>query len=100
MPFDHEDPSVIGKTVLVGVTEFDATGAETRRQQWWGRILAFNARDGLKVDIANTGRAHAFPPFRDALRSAQPGTYELAASGDVVEDPDFVYTIRRDAPGN
>ena len=93
MPFDDEYPSVIGKTVLIGVTYFDAAGEETGRGQWWGRILAFNMKQGLRVDLRETGQAHAFPPFADALRPAQPGAYELLSTGEVVTDPDFLYTI-------
>ena len=98
VPFDDEDPTVIGKTVLIGITYFDATGRETGRAQWWGRILAFNMRDGLKVDLGNNGQPHAFPPFPDGLLPAAPGVYQLRSSGEKVQDPDFLYTVRADAP--
>ena len=98
VPFDHDDPSIRGKTVLIGITYFDATGKETRRAQWWGTILAFNPREGLLVDLANSGKHHAFPPLADALHPAKPGCYALAATGEVIEDPDLLYTMRQDPP--
>ena len=94
VPFDEEDPSIIGKRVLVGVTWFDGTGKETGRGQWWGTILAFNRRKGLLVDLGDTGKHHAFPPLPDAFRPAEPGKYELQSTGEIVEDPDLLYTIR------
>jgi hypothetical protein len=100
MPFDDEDPTIIGKTVLVGATSFDSTGKETGRGQWWGRIVAFNIRDGLLVDIGDMGQPQAFPPFRDGLRAAAPGVYELRSTGEKIEDPDFLYTIQRRPPVN
>jgi len=100
VPFDDEDPSVIGRTVLIGVTYIDASGAETGRGQWWGRILAFNMRDGLRVDLRESGEAHAFPPFPNALRPAPAGMYELRSTGEKILNPDYLYTIQGRAPGN
>jgi hypothetical protein len=95
MPFDDEDPTIIGKTVLVGATSFDSAGEEIGGGQWWGRILAFNKRDGLRVDVGDMGEPKVFPPFRDGLRPAAPGVYELRSTGEKIEDPDFLYTIQR-----
>ena len=92
----EEEAAVLGKTVLVGVTYYDSGGKEIRRGQWWGRILAFNLKDGLRVDLSNEGRPHSFPPFRGILKPAEPGTYELRATGEQIENPDLVYTIRSD----
>ena len=49
-----DDPSIIGKRVLIGVAEYDPTGQEVRRSQWWGTILAFNRRQGLLVDLEDS----------------------------------------------
>ena len=98
IPFDTENPGIIGKTVLIGVTYFDTNGKETGRGQWWGTILAFNLQQGLLVDLSNSGKRHAFPPIPDAFREAKPGYYELKSSGEVIENPDYLYTIRSDSP--
>src|SRR5439155_11145626 len=92
IPFDEEGPSIIGKTVLIGITYFDGAGKETRRGQWWGTIVAFNMQEGLLIDLGNTGRRHAFPPLPDAFQMAKPGTYQLQSTGEIVEDPDLLYT--------
>ncbi len=96
--WDHENPDVIGKIVLVGVTYLAADGSELDRGQWWGRIVAFNRKDGLKVDLANKGTVHAFPPFREAMSRAKPGIYELNRTGEKIEDPDYLYTVRTQKP--
>jgi hypothetical protein len=93
MQFDDETPSILGKTVLVGIATFDSSGTELSRGQWWGRIITFNPRDGLLVDIRGSGERHAFPPLRDALRPAPPGVYELRSSGECITNPDFLYTL-------
>src|SRR5215831_5356773 len=100
MPFDDEDPTVIGKVVLIGITYVDVAGRETGRDQWWGRILAFNEREGLRVDLGNRGEPHAFPPLADALRPAAPGMYRLRSTGEEIRDPDFLYTLRREEPSD
>ena len=97
VPFDDEDPSIVGKRVLIGVTYFDGTGQETGRGQWWGTILAFNLRQGLLVDLADSGKQHAFPPLPDGFRPAKSRAYTLQSTGEVVEDPDFLYVIRQDS---
>lgn len=94
MPFDDQDPSVLGKRVLVGVTWVDGTGREVRRGQWWGKIIAFNRAQGLLVDLKDSGTLHAFPPFPDGLRPAKPGTYELQSTAECIADVDFLYTFR------
>ena len=100
MAFDDQDPTVLGKVVLIGITYFSPDGKETGRGQWWGRILAFNMREGLKVDLSNRGKPHAFPPFAHALRPAPPGVYKLRSTGERIENPDFLYTLRRDDPAS
>ena len=98
MSWDHETPEVLGKIVLIGVSNCDAAGAVVSRDQWWGRIVAFNKKDGLKVRLSDADEIHAFPPFRDSLRSATPGVYELESTGEQVVDPDYLYTLKRHAP--
>ena len=93
MKWDSEDPSIIGKTVLVGITYFDKKKKVKSREQYWGEIIAFNLQDGLKVDLKAEGNYHSLPPFKDAMRPAKPGAYELDTTKEIIEDPDFLYTI-------
>jgi hypothetical protein len=93
MKWDTEDKSVIGKIVLIGVTYFDSKGKVSSRAQYWGKIEAFNMKDGLKVNLRNEGKVHAFPPLQGALRNAESGYYELNTTHEVIKDPDFLYTI-------
>ncbi len=96
--WDHENPAVIGCTVLIGITYMTADGTERDRMQWCGRILAFNMNDGLKVELSRGGGVHAFAPFRDALRPARPGMYQLRRTGEVVKNPDCLYTLAQFDP--
>ncbi len=98
--WDHENPAVLGSTVLIGITYMTADGTERDRMQWCGRVLAFNMKEGLKVELSRGGGVHAFPPFRDALRPAAPGMYHLRRTGEVVENPDCLYTIASFDPDN
>lgn len=95
--FTFDDPIVIGKTVLVGITFVDSSGAVTETGQWWGTVLAFNVQRGLVVDLSNSGQHHAFPPFVEALTKAEPGSYTLRSTGEVIENPDLLYKIARRA---
>jgi len=38
------------------------------------------------------------PPLLNAIRSAEPGYYELQATGETVEDPDLVATWKVQEP--
>jgi hypothetical protein len=94
MSWDHDSPEVLGKIVLVGVTWVADDGRVQKRGQWWGRIVAFNLHDGLKIRLADGEQTHAFAPFEDGLRSADPGVYRLSTTGEEIANPDYLYTIQ------
>lgn len=82
-------PSLVGKTVLVGVTVFSADDVELGRYQYFGRIRGIERPHGLVLELGD-GRFLDMPPSFSQLKEARSGTYRLRESGEVVEDPDFI----------
>jgi hypothetical protein len=82
--------SFIGKYVLAGLTYVGEDGERTRKQVH-GRILRINAREGLVIGLAN-GEEFKLPPDLQGYHAARPGRYELAGTGEFVDDPDLVCT--------
>jgi hypothetical protein len=92
-PWDDTLGSVlIGKTVLIGLTYLDPEGE--RLEQKHGTIVAVDGHNGVEIRLegAETGSLFYLPPHLDAFHPASPGEYRLAATGDVVVDPDCVTT--------
>jgi hypothetical protein len=50
--------------------------------------VRIDARDGIVLALPD-GEEYTLPPDLDALRSAEPGEYELSGTGEVVVDPDY-----------
>ena len=84
---DDRIEALIGKHVLVGITYVDVDQRPIERRQLHGRIVRIDAT-GIVLALPN-GEEYKLPPDLDALRSAEPGEYELSESGEVVVDPDF-----------
>jgi hypothetical protein len=80
---------VIGKRVLVGLTFVDATGRVDRRTQFWGPIVHVGEGE-LTIRRVDTGEEITLPAEVDQLNVANPGTYELNDTGELVDDPDFL----------
>jgi len=90
--FDDEfAASFVGKVVLVGVT---LDGSVASQEQLHGVIVAATAQG---IDIAlrgvHEGATWRIPPWLDDLSVARPGAYRLRSTGEVVEDPDFVFSL-------
>ncbi|HEY8974433.1 MAG TPA: hypothetical protein VIN75_09460 [Burkholderiaceae bacterium] len=93
--FDEDFPAgFVGKVVLVGVTELALDGALASQEQLHGVIVAATAHG---IDIAlrgvHEGTTWRMPPWLDELVIARPGAYRLRSTGEVVEDPDFVFSL-------
>ena len=86
---------LIGKRVLVGITYVDQQPIE--RRQLHGRIVRIDATEGIVLALPN-GEEYKLPPDLDALRSAEPGEYELSETGEVVVDPDYTSIWRISRP--
>ena len=85
--------SIVGKTMLAGVSYRTSDGDLSDRQQIFGTISAADS-EGITVTMEN-GDEFVFPPDLSAIEKAEPGVYTLNASGAAVENPDLlsVWTV-------
>ncbi|MBD0274098.1 MAG: hypothetical protein ICV73_19485 [Acetobacteraceae bacterium] len=85
---------VIGKRVLVGVTDLAADGALLGQRQFHGHAIRADRRLGiaLRLSGARAGQEVTLPPDTRAFRHAAPGEYRLRGTGEVVKDPDYLTT--------
>jgi hypothetical protein len=95
--------ALIGKRVLVGITDVAADGAVVGQRQFHGHAIRADRRAGIAVrlDGARAGEEIVLPPDTRAFRPAARGEYRLGHSGEVVADPDFLTTCavrERDHP--
>lgn len=110
LPDQHNGPpwddaiasAIIGKTVLIGLTEEDHAGQVKARHQMYGVVISASRQRGIEIALAGTrqGETYRLPPTTSAFTPAEPGEYRLRGSGDVVEDPDYtsVWTITSPPP--
>ena len=87
---------LIGKYALVGVS-FTEAGAE-RSEQYHGRIVAADRKDGISVACEGfwQGKTFVIPPSTSVVLPANPGEYKLRATGETIINPDVLTTWRID----
>ena len=82
---------LLGAVVLVGITRITASG-ETQ-EQFYGTV---DRADAGGIDLilsgSRTGETFWLPPDPRAFYAAQPGSYRLRETGEVVENPDYTCT--------
>jgi hypothetical protein len=90
--------TLLGKTVLIGLTFVDEGGKEEERFQMHG-VIEEATPSVIKVSLRGTRAGHSWtmPPDLRGLSSAKPGRYRLSETDEVVESPDLmaVWTIAR-----
>lgn len=91
---------LVGATVLVGVTYDEPDGA--RLSRFFGTIIGADAHEGvtLRLGGSRAGEVHALPPDLRPFLPAQPGSYRLSETGEVVTDPDYTVTWEITSPAN
>ena len=85
--------SLVGKHILVGLTWVTEAGQVERHSQFHGRVKVATAQ-GVVVERADGRRDFTLPPGAEFIKPAAPGHYRLRESGEVIEDPDLVCTMR------
>lgn len=85
--------SYIGKYILIGVTYFNKEGELLEQIQMHGVIESANTQ-GLTISLKGkkNGESWVMPPVLDAIQPANPGSYSLHSTGEVIEDPDLLST--------
>jgi len=87
---DEEAKGFIGKLLLVGVSYCDEQGNFVKQEQFHGEIVRASRDEGIIIRLGENGEERWVPPDLSRLEPAPPGRYTLRASGEVVEDPDFL----------
>ncbi len=85
---------LIGKRILVGITDLAPDGAVIGQRQFFGHAIRADRRVGIALRLAGAraGEEMVLPPDTRAFRPAAPGEYHLRQTGEVVEDPDYLTT--------
>lgn len=105
-PDDWDDAAaqtLIGATVLVGLTHCTRDDEVVGRVQFYGVVKSADRRLGitLELDGSRIGESYVLPPMTRVFERARSGEYRLSTTGETVDDPGFLatYTIypRRDA---
>ena len=81
---------LVGKTVLIGITRYEANGDLIGHEQMFGTIKDINART-IEIELDN-GKSYSLPPDTRPFHIADKGEYKLRSTGQVVTDPDYICT--------
>jgi hypothetical protein len=82
---------LIGTHLLVGITHVDHGGKMVSQEQLHGQVIRASLAEGV-VLIDSAGEEHWVPLDREAFRPADPGTYTLRSTGEVLVDPEWLST--------
>jgi len=93
---------LVGRSLLVGLTELDHEGALIRRRQVFGIVTVAERARGICVRSETDGAEFWLPPDTRGINPAEPGEYRNRTTGEVVADPDYtaVWTYTRPRPRN
>jgi hypothetical protein len=90
--------TLIGKTMLAGLTWRDAQGNVTEKNQIFGVIINFDDDiKTMKVDVVDDD-IWKLPTFSDTFFEAPRGRYECCMTGEVVVNPDYLMSWQILAP--
>jgi hypothetical protein len=82
---------MIGKVVLAGISRCNGAGEIISHEQHFGTVFRIDA-EGLVLQSGIDGQEVTLPPVLDQYTPAELGNYLLRASGQAVQDPDYVAT--------
>jgi hypothetical protein len=82
---------LLGAIVLVGITRGSPEG--DTQEQFFGTVERADANGvELRLGGMREGDTYHLPPDPRAFYPAQPGSYRLRSTGEVLENPDFTAT--------
>ncbi len=83
----------IGKTILVGVTNYDHDDNLMSRQEYYGTIETYSNTEGVRIKLFGSDDHCCLPPDPGGIQEAEPGVYTLKSTGQQIEDPDYLATL-------
>jgi hypothetical protein len=81
---------LVGKSLLVGITHTDSEGNMLRRSQVFGLVVIANRAKGICIRDTQTSEEKWLPPDTRGIKPAPAGEYRNRATGEVVNDPDYL----------
>jgi len=84
--------SLVGALMLVGITYHENGGP--RFEQLFGDVVLLDEVEGITLSLRGhrSGELFKLPPDLRNIYPADPGSYRLRQTGEVVDDPDFTAT--------
>lgn len=82
--------SLIGKTILVGMTFYNKNDEFVEQKQIFGEIVAFN-QNTISI-MPRNGEVFFIPNDKSAIDIAKPGKYRLISTGETIENPNYLST--------
>lgn len=80
---------MMGSTCLVGITYLDDDGSVVNVRQFVGTVVEV---DPIVAIDSGDDELFTLPPENEAFSRAEPGSYPLGDTDEVVVDPDFLTT--------
>jgi hypothetical protein len=82
--------SLLGKTVIIGLTYVDQDDNVLNQEQRHGTIVQVDEQSGFGIETGDEAEPYWLPPHLDAFGPAEPGEYRLRSTGEVIVDPDLL----------
>ena len=85
---------LMGSLVLVGITHLSHDEKVIRQEQFFGRVVVANQREGICLELEGSrdGEHYWLPPTIEPYERAKPGLYTLRSTNEEVSDPDYLIT--------
>jgi hypothetical protein len=87
---------IIGKKVLIGITQFNDKKEIVGESQFSGNVTSMD--EVIHVRLDGSGKDYTLPPDLNSFLRAKPGIYRLRSTGATVENPDFTASWSVHAP--
>jgi hypothetical protein len=87
--------TLVGKVLLVGITNVGDDGSVINQQQLFGRVLSTHPQNGILLSLLGqrTGEKFNLPPDTRSINAAGLGEYRLRSTGEVLVNPDYTATF-------
>ena len=86
-----DEQQYLGKCLLIGITFLDGSDKVIEQFQTYGPIVAVNDH-GIVIEKTDGSGTFKIPPDTSSLKPARRGQYRLRATGEILDDPDFIST--------
>lgn len=82
---------MLGKVVLVSIAKTDHNENIISVEQYFGKVLRINLRDGLVICRGDNEEVMSLPPTLERYEKAEPGKYKLKPTGRTIKNPDYLF---------